>query len=201
MAEVLIGAMGRSVSREGASVRVSGPAATLGFWEGRGGLPLSKIERIIRKHEERAGRESARVVLEGIRHNIPRATGRTARTFGITHTDLGEVKEWRVGSSDDNAIRLEDGTGIYGPRRRVIRPKPGHKYMRFPARASGRFRVDDTPRVRRGSAVRAPYVYKKTTRGMRPRRYLEQTVRETAPIVIRLHKEAARAAAMELKAR
>lgn len=201
MAEVLIGALGRSVRRDESHIVISGPAGSLGFWAGRGGLPQDKIDRIIRRHEHEAGEESARITLTAIRRNIPRRTGRTARTFEIRHVPGHVFDEWRVGSSDDNAIRLEDGTGIYGPRRRVIRPR-NSKVLRFPNRATGGFRLDDTVRMRDGVPDRrARYVYTKTVRGQRPKRYLERTAREVQPLVIRLHKNAARSAASELRAR
>lgn len=206
MAEIMIGAMGRTVTREGSHVKISGPSGSLGFWSGRGGLPEEKIDNVIRRHERNAGRESARVVLETIRRTIPKRTGRTARTFEINEVahiagSASDDSTWHVGSTDDNAIRLEDGTGIYGPRHRVIHAT-SHRYMKFPARAGGGFRLDDTPRTLRGQRhPNAGYVYRKSIRGMRPHRYLEEAAREARPLVIRIHKDAARAAAAELRIR
>lgn len=199
MADVLIGAMGRTVSRSESYVKVSGPAGSLGLWTGRGGLPQERIDKFVRRHEGRAGEASARVVLQLIRQTITKRSGATARTFGISFVDLGAVKEWRVGSSADNAIRLNDGTGIYGPRHRGIRPTHA-AYLKWPNRGGGHFRLNDQPRTRGGAPdPRARYRYAKVVRGQRAQHYLERAAREARPLVIRIHKNAARAAALELR--
>lgn len=72
-----------------------------------------------------------------------------------------------VGTNVKYARWVHDGTGIYGPARRPIRPVRA-RILRWPAR-------------RGSTGARGGYVYARQVRGVRPRPFLREALRQAGP--------------------
>jgi hypothetical protein len=80
-------------------------------------------------------------------------TGRLRASINTQLASRGGTPLVLVGTNVRYGRFVHDGTGVYGPRRRPIRPRRG-KFLRF---RPGR---------------RGPYVYAREVKGMRPNQYL-----------------------------
>ncbi len=76
-----------------------------------------------------------------------------------------------VGTNLDYALWLEEGTGLFGPLKKKIVPKRA-KALRFPAGSAG-FTLAGRRRSGRGGA-QASFVFAKSVKGIKPRRYAAQ---------------------------
>ena len=93
---------------------------------------------------------------------------------GAGHVDVG------VGATDPAVIYMDQGTGVYGERRQVIRPRR-RRAMRWPDRGGGGFTLGDT--VRAGArGRRARYVFATFIRGVMPRHYFDRAMALTEPV-------------------
>ena len=186
--------------REGTSVQIETRRSQLGYWLGQGGAPLSRAEDIIQKHAKEATREATDLYHDRVVRATPRRTGRSARSIEKHVVKAGGQWVGEVFSRYFVVRILEEGSGVHGPNRRVIRPTSG-QYLRFPARRGGGFRLDDTPRIVRGSvSPQARWVFKRTVQGTRGRHMFRDTLREIRPEVHRIYKVRARMAALEIAA-
>jgi hypothetical protein len=75
-----------------------------------------------------------------------------------------------IGTNVIYARWVHDGTGIYGPRHQLIRPKRG-EFLRFPA--TGVHRVYQP---KKGKARRRSFIYTKEVKGMRPNPFLRNAL-------------------------
>jgi len=94
-----------------------------------------------------------------------------ASVNGVVHVEATRVVG-RVGSPLQYGLYLHEGTGIYGPKRRPIRPVH-RKFLRF--------------EVKRGRAARGrrPIVFAKEVRGVKGDKWLVRALRETVPYPVR----------------
>lgn len=84
-------------------------------------------------------------------------TGRLRASIATVLVNRGGLPAVLVGTNVEYARYVHDGTGIYGPRRRPIRPVT-HRFLRFKPKGSNR------------------YVYAKQVRGMRPNPFLAKAL-------------------------
>jgi hypothetical protein len=100
----------------------------------------------------------ARKLISGAGPGHPKRVDTGATRSSIQVTLLGGVDlRVRIGSKLIRAIWIHDGTGIYGPRHRPIRPRSA-KYLKFKPKGS------------------KYYVYAKSVKGMRPNRFLKDAL-------------------------
>ncbi|MEU4228310.1 hypothetical protein AB0F17_28785 [Nonomuraea sp. NPDC026600] len=86
----------------------------------------------------------------------------------------------RAGSPLDYGLYLHEGTGLYGPKRRVIRPLNPAKTKAL------RFEVKGTGRGGRGLAKgNRPVVFAKFVRGIKPDKWLVRAFRDACPYPVR----------------
>jgi HK97 gp10 family phage protein len=108
-----------------------------------------------------------------LQRNSPVDHGKMQGSWMISGQSVGELNQ-EIISSAIYTKYVNDGTGIYGPRGQLIRPKT--------ARLLGPF-------VYKGKKIAVPWI-----RGMKPRKFVEKSIRETAKRVpeftIRAVKEA-----------
>lgn len=191
------------VGREGTSVTVTGDTSRIrGVLNGtHARKDHYMVKRVVMRHQRNAAEEAARETQEGVRDKTPKRSHRTANSVRRDVRRVGDTVIGTVSSDHPNIDRLEEGTGLYGPKRRMIRsPRPGG-VMRFPRRPDG-FRLTDAIRQVGGvDDPRARFVYARKVRGQRPNRMFKRTATEMrvrAPIIFRKH---AALAAREIKAR
>jgi len=163
--------------------------------------PSYAVRRVVMRHQHQAAEECADETQRRVREKTPARSRRSQfsvkkRVHRVGDTVLADV------SSDYPVIKfLEDGTGVYGPKRRPIRSKSGRP-MRFPRRDTGAFTLRDTIRTRGGLPdTRASFVYARSVKGQRPHHMFRRTATEMrglAPVIFRKH---AKLAALEIKAR
>jgi len=93
--------------------------------------------------------------ISGLGNSGPRRvdTGRARASITTSLVSRGGQPAVVVGSNVEYIRYIHDGTGIYGPRRRPIRPH-GHQFLRFRPKGGRR------------------YVYAKQVKGMRPNPFL-----------------------------
>lgn len=98
------------------------------------GDPVPAINREIRAIAERDTRRRAENTLGAARANLRArsrsGSGEVGRTLGYSLAETVQGWAARVGSDDERARWVEEGTGLYGPHRSPIRPK-AKKWMRF----------------------------------------------------------------------
>lgn len=93
--------------------------------EGRPPDPARLFE-VSDRAARKVAREAGNAALGVVRPRIPRQTGRAAQETRVRVRSDIEGHHVTVGPSKNVAWRVkfvEDGTGIYGPRHRVIRPR------------------------------------------------------------------------------
>jgi hypothetical protein len=159
-----------------------------------------KVKRIAMRHQHNAVEEITRTTQRLVREKMPRRSGRSQNQVRRTVFRSGD-HVFGVVSADDMVVRiLESGSGIYGPNRRRIRPHG--KFLRFPHRGGGGFRLDDVPRQFRGGIdPRARYVFTRSVRGQRGHHMFRRTATEMRRISPTIYKTHCRLAVREIKAR
>lgn len=108
----------------------------------------------------------------------PRDTGALAASIEATVAVYGTSIVGRVGSRLEYAYYVHEGTGIHGPKGRVIRPV-SKKVLRFkPSRPHGPF-----PAGRRGTSPerRGGWVYARYVKGTPRNAYLVDALEEVLP--------------------
>ena len=186
---------------EGTSIRVTAPRTELGYWLGRGGVPEPPIRKVMERHARDATQETTREHHRETVDRIPKRTGRTARSVDHEVTKVGDHFLGRVWSDYFVARILEDGSGLWGPRRQLIRPRPPARKLVFPARRGGGFRLSGAPRTAGGAPdPRARMVFTDAVRGQPPQRPFERATRAVRPQLGRIYRRHAREAARELEA-
>lgn len=119
-----------------------------------------------------------RVRNEAVRR-APRDTGALAASTEATVAVYGTSIIGRVGSRLEYAIYVNEGTGIHGPKKRVIRPVSA-KVLKFrPSRAHGPFQ-----RGARGNVSpekRGPYIYAAYVKGSPKNAYLVDALETVLP--------------------
>lgn len=83
----------------------------------------------------------------------------------------------RAGSPLDYGLYLHEGTGLYGPKRRVIRPVSA-KFLRFEVKGPG-------PGGRVPAKGRRAVVFAKFVRGVKPDKWLVRAFRDACPYPVR----------------
>lgn len=188
------------VGREGTAIRVTGSPAAIRRIRG-GKDPSYMVRRIVMRHQHNAAEEAARETQRRVREKTPARSHRSQFSVRWNVRRIGDVVLADVFSEYPVVRYLEEGTGIYGPKRRPIRPRAG-RALRFPKRSTGAFTLRDTVRIRDGAPdPNAQFVFARSVRGQRPHHMFRRTATEmrvSAPIIFRKH---AKYAAMEIKAR
>lgn len=192
---VLSGKTGRS----GTVITATGSPAQIRALKG-GPPPSYAVRRIVMRHQHNAAEETARETQQRVRDKTPKRSGRTAFSVKWAVHRVGDVVFGVVKSDHENIDRLEEGTGIHGPKRRPIRARGGG-VMKFPVRPTG-FRLSDAIRQVGGiDDARARFAFARTVKGQPAHHMFRRTateMRTRAPIIFRKH---AKLAAMEIKAR
>lgn len=85
-----------------------------------------------------------------------------------------------IGTNVHYAPYVEFGTGLYGPRKRVIRPKRA-KVLSWVTRGRGAYVTTRTGRTRYASAPPGQRVFARSVRGMRPQPYLIPALKRVRP--------------------
>jgi hypothetical protein len=181
--------------QEGTSIRVTASQSAIGFWLGRGGAPMENAERIQRRHAREATEEVTDLYYDEVKRRMPRRSGASERSIeqSVSRSGINDY-EGLVYSNHFVVRIIEEGTT--GP----IRPTT-RKVLKFPARGGGGFRLDDTPRVVRGSVSRdAQWVFRRQVSGVRGQHIFRDTLRDLRPEMYRIYRRHARTAAMEVAA-
>lgn len=187
-------------NREGTSVQIETRRSQLGYWLGRGGSPLTRAEDIIHRHGKEATQEAIDLYHDQVVRTMPKRTGASAKSVQKEVSREGDKFVGAVFSRYFVVKIIEDGSGIYGPERRMIRPTTG-KFLRFPSRSRGGFRLDDTPRILRGAvSPDAQWVFKRAVRGSRGRHIFRNALRDLRPEIKFIYSRHARMAALEIAA-
>lgn len=109
----------------------------------------------------------------------PRDTGALAASIEATVAVYGNTIVGRVGSRLEYAIYVNLGTGIHGPKRKVIRPVSAKALKFRPSRAHGPFR-----RGARGNVApekRGPYIFAAYVKGSPRNPFLIEALEEVLP--------------------
>lgn len=142
---------------------------------GKGPPSPAAIHHVLMQEGDRAMNRALLVIVAEVRRTIAKRTGDTARrvlpqTQIVGNSIIGTIVATQV------ARWLEEGTGLYGPRRQVIRPKNAQA-LRFPAGPAG-FTLAGRQRAGRAGAS-ARWVYAKFVRGIKPRHYIRNAAEST----------------------
>jgi hypothetical protein len=188
------------VGQEGTAIQLTGSPARIRAFRG-GRDPSYMVRRIVMRHQHNAAEECAAETQERVRDKTPVRSRRswwsiqkrTYRRGDTVHSDV-----W----SDYPVIRyLEEGTGIFGPRRRLITPKRG-THLRFPKRNTGAFTLRDVVRTRGGLPdPRARWVFRRFVKGQPEKRMFARTAIEMRPRAEVIFRKHAKLAAIEIRAR
>lgn len=111
------------------------------------------------------------------RRKAPADTGTLKRSIITEMSTVGGVPVAQVGTNLEYALFVHEGTGIYGPRGQVIRPRTA-KVLRWP-RVNNNYRSTGGPRRYKGGRT-AAYSYARFVRGVRPRPFLREALEEAA---------------------
>jgi hypothetical protein len=116
-------------------------------------------------------RERANRVLNAARRNAPVDEGRLRASIAVTFTKgpAGEPVA-RIGSNLPYALFVHEGTGIYGPNARPIRPVNG-RFMRWPIKNNS-----GSGNRRYSGGATAGYAYAREVRGVPPRPFLRDAL-------------------------
>lgn len=101
-------------------------------------------------------------VYNGAKRRCPVDTGRLRASIFKRRIVRGGVPVYIIGTNAEHGLYVHEGTGIYGPRGRPIRP------------VRGRFLVFDV----RGAGGRATTVFARQVRGMPPRPFLKEALQD-----------------------
>ncbi len=116
-------------------------------------------------------RVRANRVLNAARRNAPVDEGRLRASIAVEFTtDRDGSPVARIGSNLPYAIFVHEGTGIYGPRGAMIRPRT-RQFMRWPVKNNS---GSGNRRYSGGST--SSYAYARETRGVRPRPFLRDAL-------------------------
>jgi hypothetical protein len=110
-------------------------------------------------------------------------TGTYSRSITTNVTTTNNRVTGVVGTALKYAPWLEHGTGIYGPRHALIRPKKPGGVLRFPQPGNPGFTLAGRQRKGRAGAM-AQWVYARYVRGIRPRLYAHEAARVSRPAVL-----------------
>jgi hypothetical protein len=77
-----------------------------------------------------------------------------------------------VGTNVNYALAVHDGTGIYGPKGRPIKPRHG-KFLRFKAKPGGKSQPPGKKPKKKGSGG---YVYARSAKGMQRNQFLKNAL-------------------------
>lgn len=145
-----------------------------GFDEALTSAPLNT--QVLRIAEVRAMRFTALFLQSELQKRIPVKTGQTRSRISTRIARRGFTVEGIVGGKSiapggyNILLGLEQGTGLFGPRKKRIRPLSGP----FDSRAALRFTVGGSPVAGAGGEA----IFRKSVAGMRPRRPFRRTKRE-----------------------
>jgi hypothetical protein len=174
------------------SVNISGPTPP----------SPDRIREIVLEEAEDAMRQATAALQREWVSVVPKRTSHLARSITTNVTRIGDRIIGEVGTTVKYAAYLEFGTGLYGPKRQVIRPKRA-RALRFPDPSQG-FGRPDTPftaagRRRSGQAgADARYVYARYVRGIQPRHYGERSAEAVKGLALGFFRAAGRRAAMRI---
>lgn len=115
--------------------------------------PSQDMERIIKRSMQLTQME----LLGNTKRNSPVDEGKLQGSWFPVYNN--QTLQRGIRSSAKYAEWVNDGTGIYGPRGQIIKPKT--------ARLLGPFKY-------KGRMIAVPWI-----RGMKPRRYVEKSIRQT----------------------
>ena len=164
--------------------------------------PSSARVARIAAEEMREGAEEAGSIVKAAVLGLMSADRRSGSSMGSVYVDVDfhgtEKVTLSVGATDEAVRYMDEGTGLYGPERQVIRPRKG-RVLRFPNRGTGGFTLGDTVRAgRRGRAAR--YVHATFVRGVMPRHYFRRAEVMVEPLVNDVWKRVGRGIADRLVA-
>jgi hypothetical protein len=155
----------------------------------------SQVEQIVLQEGHVAmQRAMMRVEAEWKRRSVrARRTGTYGRSITWIARRQGKTVFGRVGVNVAYGRYLEYGTGVYGPRHRMIVPLRA-SVLRFPEPRNPGFTLAGRQRSGR-AGMGARWVYTRRVRGIRPRRYARDAAMVAQPYVIREFEAAGRRAA------
>jgi len=116
----------------------------------------------------------ASIVVGELKRNIVHRTSGTSRTIHVTAVTDSTA---RIEGSPV-ARWLDEGTGLYGPRRHRIVPRSG-KVMRWTAGPSGSLTLAGRKRSGKAGTGAGP-VFARSTRGMKGRPFIQRSIQSAA---------------------
>jgi len=135
-------------------------------------LTQSSAGPVVRQ-AERIGRRTVNKAKE----NVKVDDGHLRSTIDHNVTVLPGRVTMRAGSPLDYGLYLHEGTGLYGPKKRVIRPVSA-KALRFSVKGVG-------PGGRGLAKGNRPFVFAKFVRGVKPDKWLVRAFHDACPYPVR----------------
>lgn len=114
-----------------------------------------------------------RLTVNKAKQNVKVDDGHLRTTIDHTIDVSSRRVRMRAGSPLDYGLYLHEGTGLYGPKRRVIRPVSA-KALRFEVKTPG-------PGGRVPAKGRRQVVFAKFVRGVKPDKWLVRAFRDACP--------------------
>jgi len=135
-----------------------------------------ELGRVLRGSATREVERVTRETWNGARQRAPVDEG-TLRASLLYRVETGRTRvTGTVWSPLQYALYVHEGTGIYGPRRRVITPRR-HRFLRFEVKPGGPLRAGQRVPARGNRRV----VYARFVRGTPPNRFLTDALEEVSP--------------------
>jgi Bacteriophage HK97-gp10, putative tail-component len=155
---------------------------------GRRPPPEGEVRLVILGEAEAATKRACHAVEREWKAIAPARTGHYRRSITSDVRRAGNTIYGQVGTTVFYAPYLEYGTGIYGPRKKLIRPKR-KKALRFPEPGNPAFTL--AGRQRSGAAgAGARWVYARWVRGIKPMHLAQKAFEAAGPLGMGIYRAA-----------
>jgi HK97 gp10 family phage protein len=123
---------------------------------------LSLAQKIVSDEITSAMKDSTLLVEGKAKANVPKITSNLARTINSAVVPLGAEVKGIVSASANYARFVEEGTGLFGPKKELIRPKT-KKFMKW-------------------NGSNGP-VFARTTKGQHPKHFMRDAFNSSKPLI------------------
>lgn len=149
---------------------------------GTGRTP-EQVQRAFFRAAERQMKVAVAHAAGAIKTEAPAKTGHLRRSVTFVVHVIGDTIVGVVGTNVQYGLWVNSGTGLYGPEHRLIVPVRA-KALRFPEPGNPGFRLSGQQRQGKAGAG-ARWVYARSVKGIKPRKFFEKGAATAAPVVRR----------------